>query len=40
MEMDQWVNVSLPVSHWQWPIDPWWWNNCAVACNFVVLSWH
>jgi len=30
--MGQWV-----MGHRQWPIDPWWWNNCPVACNFFVL---
>ena len=28
MEMGQWV-----MDHCQWPTDPWWWNNCPVACN-------
>jgi len=32
--------VTWVTGHGQWPIDPWWWNNCAVACNFFVLSWH
>ena len=22
----------------QWPIDPWWWNNCAVDCNCYVAA--
>jgi len=24
----------------QWPIDPWWWNNCAVACNFKYTTYR
>jgi len=27
------------VVHCQWPTDPWWWNNCAIACDCCVLSW-
>jgi len=30
MEMGQWV-----MGHW--PVDPWWWNNCAVDCAFLFL---
>jgi len=29
--------VTCVVGHCQWPIDPWWWNNCAVACTFLFL---
>jgi len=32
MEMGQWG-----MGHCQWPIDPWWWNKCAAACNFLFL---
>jgi len=32
IEMGQWV-----MGHCQRPIDPWWWNNCAVVCNFLFL---
>ena len=31
----KWVNGSM--GHFQWLIDPWWWNSCAVACNFLFL---
>jgi len=45
MEMGQWVKwvtildgwVTWVMSHCQWPIDPWWWNNCVVAWNFNYL---
>jgi len=33
----RWKWVSGSMGHCQWPIDPWWWNNCAVACNFLFL---
>jgi len=29
--------VTWVVGHCQWPIDPWWWNNCTVACAFLFL---
>jgi len=28
---------SLVTTSDPWPIDPWWWNNCAVTCNSFVL---
>jgi len=29
--------VAFVMGHCQWPIDPWWWNNCAVACNCLFF---
>jgi len=29
--------VTCVMGHCQWPIDPWWWNNCVVSCNFLFL---
>jgi len=37
----KWVSifgwVKWVVGHCPWPIDRWWWNNCAVACKFLFL---